>query len=475
MPSNIAIPLPPAEWADADACLYTDPATSVLRVSTLNTVAEVERWGRTRIRSGQDGELHVYFSGRYVPGGEPWILAAVRQLLHTRWSPSAAGTIVKSFRDRERVLPLDYDPPSGNVIYAGNEILDLSGPIITSTPITADNAWLARTPYPHSPEAPRPEKVLQFLHEVLGTREMVVYFLQLAGYCMLTTNPLRMALMLRGAGRNGKSLVLNLLEQLLGAENVVALPLHRLAGDDRFAPVNLVGKLANICGDLGERAPRDVSVFKQITGGDGIYGERKGRDGFTFRTGAVPVFSANSFPGSPDSSAAYIGRWHVIEFPRQFEEDPATYARLHALAADPEEMFGLMRLAVMGAHHVVQAGGFSVPPEALASQARFAQAVDSVRSFVVSDEVQLAPGATAEIGDLYAAYKRYCDENGARPLGKIKFTTHLEGIDGLEVRRRQHAGSTVVHGCRTALLWAPDPTVTSSEFKKSPGGIEAES
>jgi len=46
----------------------------------------------------------------------------------------------------------------------------------------------------------------------------------------------------------------------------------------RFAASCLVGKLANICGDLSRRKLRDAAMFKAITGGDTVVVERKYKD-----------------------------------------------------------------------------------------------------------------------------------------------------------------------------------------------------
>jgi hypothetical protein len=107
----------------------------------------------------------------------------------------------------------------------------------------------------------------------------------------------------------------------LGASNVSAVPLQRLGGDDRFAPSHLVGKLANICGDVGPNSARDMSLFKQMTDNDPIYAERKGRDGFEFCSAAVPVSSANEFPRCTEALPLRLAslRWECCQVPRRQE------------------------------------------------------------------------------------------------------------------------------------------------------------
>jgi putative DNA primase/helicase len=377
---------------------------------------------------GPDHELFVYDDGLYVEG-EAQLRRRVQQLLGPRWAPQHSNAAIQWLVQREAVNPLSYDPPLGSRVYTRSRIYDLAAE--TYEAYTPESAWLARVPWEYDPQAPKPEAILAFLYEVLGSREMVGHFLEIAGYCMLTRNPLRKALLLRGAGRNGKSILLHLLVALLGETNVVALPLQRLGGDDRFSPARLRGKLANICGDIGSQAARDMSLFKQITGGDRIHGEKKGKDGFDFLVGAMMVFSANEFPSSPDTSAAYIDRWLVLEFPNRFAEDAKKENQLRALAENEDEMRGLMKLAVEQAARLVARGNFDPPVEARRAHERFTQAVDSVASFLASDRVIIDPDRRIERSALHMEYQSFCQENGSKPLGRNKFYDRMEKVDGI--------------------------------------------
>jgi hypothetical protein len=128
----------------------------------------------------------------------------------------------------------------------------------------------------------------------------------------------------------------------------VAVPLQRLGGEDRFSPARLVGKLANICGDIGPQSAKDMSLFKQLTGGDRIQAERKFHEPFEFISGATPVFSANEFPGSPDTTRAYKGRWAAVEWPRQFDENASMERQLKLLGEGRGELLAGCREAQVG-------------------------------------------------------------------------------------------------------------------------------
>jgi hypothetical protein len=63
----------------------------------------------------------------------------------------------------------------------------------------------------------------------------------------------------------------------------------------RFVAANLFGKLANIAGDIDSKHLEETARLKA-----------KFRNSFEFTPFAVPMFSANKFPGSADVTVGYF-------------------------------------------------------------------------------------------------------------------------------------------------------------------------
>ena len=97
---------------------------------------------------------------------------------------------------------------------------------------------------------------------------------ELIGYTLYSGNPLHVAILLYGKGRNGKGTLIRVLKALLGDRNCSAVGLHELA-ENRFRAATLYGKLANLAGDLDSKWLENTAHFKTITGEDGIQGEHK--------------------------------------------------------------------------------------------------------------------------------------------------------------------------------------------------------
>lgn len=156
----------------------------------------------------------------------------------------------------------------------------------------------------------------KWLSETMPGNEQLA--LEVMGYMMLNGNPKHKAILLVGGGRNGKSTFLRVIQNMIGQKNYSSLTLKQLS-TERFAPVAMYGKLANIAGDIHEGHLNDSTTFKAITGLDPIQAERKGQQGFTFTPWATLIFSTNSLWSSSDTTDGYLERWLPVPFTQKFD------------------------------------------------------------------------------------------------------------------------------------------------------------
>ena len=147
----------------------------------------------------------------------------------------------------------------------------------------------------------------KFLREVLPADLVDSGFIwELIGYTCIRGNPLHVAVLLFGKGRNGKGTLIRVLKILLGENNISTVTLHELT-ENKFRVATLYRKLANLAGDLDSKWLENTALFKKITGHDGIQGEYKYGASFEFDPWALPFYSANKAFGSPDSSRGVGG------------------------------------------------------------------------------------------------------------------------------------------------------------------------
>lgn len=160
----------------------------------------------------------------------------------------------------------------------------------------------------------------KFINEIVPNEDTRKVVQEMLGYSISGFNNAKKAFILLGGTDTGKSTLLNLISDLVGIKNISTVPFQQLGG--KFSTALLYGKTANICADLSNIAMEDDSVFKQLTGGDMVEGEFKGKDGFTFENKAKLVFSTNELPQNyGDRSGAYYNRLILIPIDQQIPKE----------------------------------------------------------------------------------------------------------------------------------------------------------
>ena len=306
------------------------------------------------------------------------------------------------------------------------------------TPHTPNHIITARIPVKYDPNADCPE-IKQFLRDIVEIKEDAVLLEEILGFCLYRRYFIKKAIMLTGGGDNGKSIYLNLIEHFLGKENCSSIVLQRLTLKDRFTNAFLVGKLANIAGDLSSDALKDTGMFKMLTGGDYVPAEIKGGNIFKFLNSAKMLFSANEIPGTDDLTSAFWTRWVIIEFPFKFVDDPKLEYEKKKVAEEllleklttPEEMSGFLNWALKRLKRLLEKRVFSYDKSTEEIEEEYRTLSSNIYGFV---KEWCVTGSDKRISktDLYNAYTLYCDWKKKYPETKNMLGRELPRIVAVE-------------------------------------------
>ena len=116
---------------------------------------------------------------------------------------------------------------------------------------------------------------------------------------------MKKALFKVGPGDTGKSVLKSLTERLLGRGLFVSIDLKEL--EARFGTANLYNKRMAGASDMSFMVIQELKVFKKATGGDSLFAEFKGMDGFEFVYNGFLWFCMNRLPkfGGDDGQWVY--------------------------------------------------------------------------------------------------------------------------------------------------------------------------
>ena len=120
------------------------------------------------------------------------------------------------------------------------------------------------------------------------------------GYQFMRENREQVAHGYFGESGSGKSQILKILRDLLGPDNVTNFQLQEFSNPNMYALGKLHAKYANICYDMSTSKLKDISIFKQLTGGDPITGRNIYKEPFQFVNYAKLTWLCNKLPSIPE-------------------------------------------------------------------------------------------------------------------------------------------------------------------------------
>lgn len=274
--------------------------------------------------------------------------------------------------------------------------------------------------YDFDPSAECP-KFLRYLSEVQPNPENQYVLKMLMGLALVPDCSYNVAFFLYGQGGTGKSVFVNVLSALVGAENCCSVPLANLS--DRFGKAPLTEKLLNVVGELPVMPENGHSAdiegfFKSITSGDEIPVERKGIDGWKAPAIARMVFATNTMPAFTDRSNGVWDRIRIIPFQQGFRNTPLQNPHL----ADEllEELPGILNFAIEGLAMLRKLKTFPECPEGLKIREELRSDCDHERTFL-QETTEEAKESWIATEDLFKQYREWMLNNGYRPVGMANF------------------------------------------------------
>ncbi|MBM6602510.1 DNA primase family protein [Priestia megaterium] len=366
-----------------------------------------------------------YENGVYKRSTQGDILHLIQKKIGTEATTSRKREVLDLILHEHEAKPLSEFNNGIPILNLKNGIYSLQTKSIV--PHSKFFHWTIQHPVSYDPEATCPA-ILEFLHDIFD-EDGVQFIIEWLAYCCLPFTDTDKILFFYGGGGNGKSTLLNILKIFLGVANTTSMSLKDLT-DDKFSRAHLYGKLANICGDIDSQVINNTGIIKSLTGGEEVYAQFKGVDGFSFQSHAKLMFSANELPMSTDKTEGYFRRIFILPFEKHLPEEKKIARNvLDKRLTNSKELSGLLNL-VLEAIDKLKANDyqFTVPKAAKRALEQYKFAHDKVAQFIHSECVVDKTNNKLKIpvSHFYHAYKDWCkNEHGMMPEQQRKVNEKL--------------------------------------------------
>ncbi|MDO8864133.1 phage/plasmid primase, P4 family [Haliea sp. E1-2-M8] len=388
------------------------------------------------------GKWFLFDGSRWVRDDKLGHMTAIREYLRAvadgleRWAEEHAGTdagrrqaatFIRSLKQAPTVNAVETMARSNADLVATMDLFD-ADPLLLGTPGgTVDlrtgklvkarrDHWLTKQTAvtPASPGAAAPLWG-RFLNRVFnGDQELIDFLQRAAGYALTGHTREHKLLFLYGTGRNGKSVFLNTLFDVMADYSKRAAAQTFLDSHSERHPTDLAGLHGARLVAGSELPPGKVwneSVIKDLTGGDVITARFMRQDFFDYQPQFTLFIAGNHQPAFRGIDEAIRARVVLVPFTVTIpadERDPELPQKLQ------EEWPAILRWMVDGAV-AWQRQGLAVPDSVKAASLEYLDSEDTLGEFV-ADNLITAPGC----GVTHAAmYKRFTEWQRASGLSNV--------------------------------------------------------
>lgn len=233
-----------------------------------------------------------------------------------------------------------------------------------------------------------------------------------------------------GSGANGKSLLLNIMEAIMG--NLLTHS-NILNINDKFALEDVVNGISNVTDDVGITTLKETGILKSLVDGSVINVNRKFKQPIKWKPDSQFVMCCNEIPKIADTTRGMIRRLAFIPFDMQLRDDEIDIFLLDKILADKNNLRYILSGAIYAYRDAVNAGHLTKLDKQKELTDDFIEEnkepISAFYDWIVDDHngleafVRYLDGKTTE--EMYEEYKKWCDNNQLKPDTQRTFTTRF--------------------------------------------------
>lgn len=410
----------------------------ILSIENVLKLAEQNRWGICKSH-----DFIYLYNGSYWDEVENEIFQkflgeAAEQMGVTKFSAR-----FYQFREQlfKQFLSTAYLPtPESNkntvLINLLNGTFEISPQSIKLRPFNHSDFITYQLPFEYNPQAKAPQ-FEAYLNRVLPDKERQRVLAEYLGFVFIKhgSNILKeeKALILYGTGANGKSVFFEIVNALLGNDNVSSYSLQSLTNENGYFRAKLANKLVNYASEINSNL--EASIFKQLVSGEPVEARLPYGYPFTLKQYAKLIFNCNELPKDVEHTPAYFRRFLIIPFDITIPPEEQD-KNLHAKIIE-NELSGVFNWVLEGLKRLLEQKRFSDCRAAQQAVEQYKIESNSVQMFLNENEYKSSSTRYKLIKSVYPEYRAFCFNDGMTAFKKSNFIKQLRAL-GFVVEKASH-------------------------------------
>lgn len=301
---------------------------------------------------------------------------------------------------------------------------------------------LNRLKVAYNEDAPRPDRFLAFLEELLYPEDIPT-LQEFMGYCLIPSTKGQKMLILTGRGGEGKSRIGLVLRALLGS-NMNTGSIAKIETSP-FARADLEHQLVMLDDDMKlEALPQTNNIKAIVTAELPMDLERKGRQSYQGDLYVRFLALGNgTLQSLYDRSVGFFRRQIILTVK---EKDPNRRDDPYLAEKLCSEAEGIFLWALEGLHRLIDNDyRFTISEAAKENMTAAVSEGNNIVEFLNSEGyIRFKADFEASSRELYSVYRLWCEDNAATPLSAKSFCSYLkqnERTYNLEYTNKVHVGN----------------------------------
>ena len=266
--------------------------------------------------------------------------------------------------------------------------------------------------------------------------------MEVLGYILSECQGAKVAFFFIGPPDCGKSVLLNFISEIIGEDNVTAMPLNKLGA--RFNIARLASARANICTELSGGKMENVDIFKAITSNEKVTGEHKCEAAFEFTVTTKLLFAGNLLPKFPEleGAEALMNRMVILRFPKSVKEKDLDLSE--KLLKERDIICSLAVKALKGL--IARRLAFAEPEAAKSLKDEMRGEINLFQDFI-NENCEICSDGKVHFVTIWNAFQKFSEENGCElSISKQQFSQRIGMIEGVKHSRFRLNGSDPLRG-----------------------------
>lgn len=266
------------------------------------------------------------------------------------------------------------------------------------------------------------DQFLNFLNDVLPEQELQNILAEYIGSIFIPNELLKFekALFLYGTGSNGKSVIFDIINALLGQQNFSSYSMESLT-KDKDSRAMIADKLLNYASEMSANLESDI--FKKLVSREPIDARHLYKSSFIMENYARLMFNCNELPNDIEHTNAFFRRFLIIPFRVTIKEEDQDRQLSQKILKT--ELPGVFNWTLEGMSRLLKNKAFTSSSIVENEVKKFRRESDSVLCFIDENNYVKSVEDYTTLQNMYEEYKMYCIQNGNKPCANKKFASRL--------------------------------------------------